>query len=425
MRMRPATGRTNPATARNAVVLPEPDGSMIAMISPGSVFEVGAKGAEVVAEVDGIAAGNAAPIFGTALRIGGADAQGAEATAGRHRNRDQIHPLQAHHPASRLAGDAPAAATHHPARLLTGPTAACYGVRRQGIVVPVTASPSAAAVRSHYQFYLLHPCKSNRHSIPAMGLIPSPTVLSTDEMGRVAPPIFTSVGKDGVNAPGDVFVVQSLLNDRLPKPHAPVTVTGVVDVGTLLAIENYQAAVMGTYPPSGRVDPGSTTYYSLAAHPLIDEKAEAHVGHYGELPPLVIEAAEASQKHWQVPASVTLAQWALESAWGAAMPPGSNNPFGIKAVGNQPAVTSPTYEVVNGETITVTVNFRVFSSVGEAFDEHGRLIATNPIYGPAMQAKQDPDAFAEALVGVYATDPDYGTKLKWLIRNYNLRNYGR
>ena len=70
-----------------------------------------------------------------------------------------------------------------------------------------------------------------------MGLIPSPTILSQDEMGRVAPPIFTSVGRGALNAPGDVFVIQSLLNDRLPKPHAPVAVTGTADVGTTLALK--------------------------------------------------------------------------------------------------------------------------------------------------------------------------------------------
>src|SRR5262249_19663340 len=49
-----------------------------------------------------------------------------------------------------------------------------------------------------------------------VGLIPSPTILSVDEMGRIAPPIFGSVGRGGTNAPGDVFIIQSLLNDRLP-----------------------------------------------------------------------------------------------------------------------------------------------------------------------------------------------------------------
>jgi hypothetical protein len=258
-----------------------------------------------------------------------------------------------------------------------------------------------------------------------MGLIPSPTILSQDEMGRVAPPIFTSVGRGALNAPGDVFVVQSLLNDRLPKPHAPVAVTGVADVGTTLAIENYQAAIMKMNPPTGRVDPGSATYYSLAARPLVDAQAAAIVGHYGELPPPVIEAAEASQKRWSVPAPVSLAQWVVESAWGASMPPGSNNPFGIKAVENQPAVETETHEVVNGETIAITAKFRVFLSIAVAFDEHGRLLASSSHYTTAMQQKDNPEAFADALTGVYATDPDYGMKLKWVMQNYNLETYGR
>jgi flagellum-specific peptidoglycan hydrolase FlgJ len=182
---------------------------------------------------------------------------------------------------------------------------------------------------------------------------------------------------------------------------------------------------MGINPPTGRVDPGSTTYYSLAAHPLIDEKTLAHVAHYGELPPPVIDAAEASQKHWRVPAPVTLAQWALESAWGAAMPPGSNNPFGIKATGNQPAVESPTREVINGENVTVSAHFRMFDSLVQAFDEHGRLLATAPVYGVAMKQAANPEAFADALTGVYATDPNYGTTLKWVMENYGLSRYDR
>jgi flagellum-specific peptidoglycan hydrolase FlgJ len=244
-------------------------------------------------------------------------------------------------------------------------------------------------------------------------------------MGRVAPPIFTSVGRGGVNVPGDVFVVQSLLNDRLPKPHTPIPITGIDDVGTTLAIETYQAAIMGMNPPSGRVDPGSTTYYSLAAHPLVEAQSLTIVGHYGEFPASVIEAAEESQKRWSVPAAVTLAQWVIESAWGAAMPPGSNNPFGIKAVANQPAVESRTNEVVKGETVTITARFRAFPTIAAAFGEHGRLLATNASYTVAMQQKQNPDAFADALTGVYATDPEYGAKLKWVIQNFDLEKYGR
>ncbi len=258
-----------------------------------------------------------------------------------------------------------------------------------------------------------------------VGLVPSPTVLSVDQMGRIAPPIFTSVGQGGANTPGDVFVVQSLLNDRLPQPHAPVPVTGVADIGTTLAIEAYQAVVMKMTPPTGRVDPGSPTYYSLAARPLVENLPPPSVGRFGEIPPDVIASAVASEKRWDVPASVTLAQWAVESAWGAAMPPGSNNPFGIKAVADQPAVDSPTREVLNGENVTVTAKFRVFDSISQAFDEHGRLLATSPAYKTAMKQASNAEAFADALTGVYATDPNYGLTLKWVIENYGLTRYDR
>jgi Mannosyl-glycoprotein endo-beta-N-acetylglucosaminidase len=258
-----------------------------------------------------------------------------------------------------------------------------------------------------------------------MGLVPSPTVLSVDEMGRIAPPIFTSVGRGGTNAPGDVFVIQSLLNDRLPKPHAPVPVSGVDDVGTTLAIETYQAVFLQMMPPSGRVDPGSPTYYALAARPLVENAPPLSVGHFGQVPSEVAAAAVASHSRWTVPASVTVAQWAVESAWGASMPPGSNNPFGIKAVGDQPAVESPTREVINGENVVVTARFRAFDSLTQAFDEHGRLLATATPYKDAMKQKDNPEAFADALTGVYATDPNYGFTLKWVMENYGLSQYDR
>ena len=258
-----------------------------------------------------------------------------------------------------------------------------------------------------------------------MPLAPSTHVLTTDEMGRIAPPIITSVGQDAVNSPGDVFVIQSLLNDRLPKPHSPVAVTGVADPGTILAIEAFQAVVMNMNPPTGHVDPASTTYYALAARPLVDEKPAptVHFGHVGLVPPEVVEAAVASRRKWNVPAEITLAQWVVESAWGAAMPPDSNNPFGIKALPSQDAVESLTREVINGETKYIVARFRKFESLAEAFDLHGRLLAVGAPYKIAMTLTADPEAFADALTGVYATDPKYGYTLKWVINNYGFKQY--
>ena len=259
-----------------------------------------------------------------------------------------------------------------------------------------------------------------------MALVPSPTVLSTDEMGRVAPPIMTSVGHDAINSPADVFVIQSLLNERLPKPHTPVAVTGIADPGLDLAIRAYQAVVMGMNPPTGHIAPGSDTYYSLAARPLVQQVTPTvRFGRIGIVPPDVLAAAIASRLRWRVPASVTLAQWVVESAWGASMPPESNNPFGIKAIGSQPAVESGTREVVNGSDVFIRARFRRFENLEEAFDQHGRLLATNRVYGAAMQFADDPEAFADALTGVYATDPKYGYTLRWVINTYGFKQHDR
>jgi len=37
-----------------------------------------------------------------------------------------------------------------------------------------------------------------------------------------------------------------------------------------------------------------------------------------------------------------------------------------------------------------------------------------------MKLADDPEAFADALTGVYATDPEYGMTLKWVMRSYGL-----
>ena len=146
-------------------------------------------------------------------------------------------------------------------------------------------------------------------------------------------------------------------------------------------------------------------------------------GHVGIIPPELIDAAKASQQRWRVPTSITLAQWIVESAWGSAMPPDSNNPFGIKALPSQPAVETETREVIDGKDVVMTARFRRFESLSEAFDQHGMLLSTASPYQAAMTLVLDPDRFADALTGVYATDPQYGATLKWVIESYNLKQY--
>jgi flagellum-specific peptidoglycan hydrolase FlgJ len=139
----------------------------------------------------------------------------------------------------------------------------------------------------------------------------------------------------------------------------------------------------------------------------------------------VIAAAQNAERTWGIPASVSLAQWALESGWGKHMPPGSNNCFGMKArVGKgDKLVTVPTREVIGGRSVVVNAPFRVFATIADAFLAHGELLARAPVYAGARAHLPDAIAFAMALTGVYATDPKYGQLLLSIIRGSSMLQY--
>ncbi|MGN4068566.1 glycoside hydrolase family 73 protein, partial [Burkholderia gladioli] len=145
-------------------------------------------------------------------------------------------------------------------------------------------------------------------------------------------------------------------------------------------------------------------------------------------PAEVIEAAQAAQAKWRIPASISLAQWALESGFGHHLPAGSNNPFGIKANKQDLAsgnyVNAMTSEFVNGKEIRIPQPFRKFPSLNEAFDFHGQLLATGRAYAEARSKIPDAHEFAKALDHHYATDPNYSKKLIGnYIDPYNLTQY--
>lgn len=132
-------------------------------------------------------------------------------------------------------------------------------------------------------------------------------------------------------------------------------------------------------------------------------------------------AAKAAQAETGIPASVQLAQWALESGWGVHQP--GNNPFGIKAMPGYTSEMLPTHEYRHGHMVTETDPFAVFPTVNEAFMVHARLLQHAACYAPARAALPDVFAFAEALTGVYATDPHYGFLLGHIIRSSELTQY--
>jgi flagellum-specific peptidoglycan hydrolase FlgJ len=103
----------------------------------------------------------------------------------------------------------------------------------------------------------------------------------------------------------------------------------------------------------------------------------------------------------------------------------ANNYFGIKARDGEPFVMMPTTEFVKGKAVKVQQPFRKYESMAECFSDHARLICNRmsngkKIYAKALSTPNDPIAFANALTGIYATDPQYGAKLVSIMKDRGL-----
>ena len=135
--------------------------------------------------------------------------------------------------------------------------------------------------------------------------------------------------------------------------------------------------------------------------------------------------AQLAMHKWLVPASVTLAQWTAESAWGLSqLARRANNFFGIKAVQGQEYMEFSTREVVRGRSVMELADFARYPSPIESFDAHGKLLATLTRYQPAMRVRQDIAAFcAQLYIDGYSTEPEYADRLLTLIREHNLTRY--
>jgi hypothetical protein len=129
--------------------------------------------------------------------------------------------------------------------------------------------------------------------------------------------------------------------------------------------------------------------------------------------PEAVQAAIRTQAKYGVPIDVTLAQFGLESGFGRQMPKGSNNPFGIHARAGQDFVMGMDWDA-SGKR--VPTKFAKYASLDDAFEAHGKLLATGSAYAEARKHLNDPMAYADALTGHYATDPLYGSKLKSFMR---------
>jgi flagellum-specific peptidoglycan hydrolase FlgJ len=142
------------------------------------------------------------------------------------------------------------------------------------------------------------------------------------------------------------------------------------------------------------------------------------------LDPTIVQAAQQAAKSTGVPASISLAQFALESAWGTKIT-GTNNYFGIKAVKGQPFTEVWTHEFLNGKMVEEQQPFANYATPLDAFVAHGRLLSEDTRYASFMTHVRigDIEGACNALTGVYATDPNYGQVVYHVIEADDLEQY--
>lgn len=127
-----------------------------------------------------------------------------------------------------------------------------------------------------------------------------------------------------------------------------------------------------------------------------------------------------------VPLSVTIAQAALESAWGeSGLTKNGNALFGIKAgkswTGKR--YTTRTTEVQSGNTISITTDFRAYDSWAESIIDHDDFLRRNARYAKVLECDNGYDAADALQTAGYATDPYYAHKLQSIISQYGLSKY--
>jgi flagellum-specific peptidoglycan hydrolase FlgJ len=131
--------------------------------------------------------------------------------------------------------------------------------------------------------------------------------------------------------------------------------------------------------------------------------------------------AQAIQQKYGVPASIVIAQAALETGWGEKVK--GNNYFGVKAGDSWKGdrVDVATHEYVNGKRVALTDSFRAYGSLKESVTNYGQMLARSARYASVVTSGGDAYDIAEGLHDAgYATDPKYADKLKDIISQNNL-----
>lgn len=132
--------------------------------------------------------------------------------------------------------------------------------------------------------------------------------------------------------------------------------------------------------------------------------------------PEVIKLAQESQAKYGVPASVTLAQYATESAYGKSwLAQNANNYFGMMASKSS-----------SNKIYRTDRYWQVHESMADSFDKHGQLLASSTYSGATAGVTNAYD-YIDAIAPIYAPESDGNSGIasiwKNIIDQNNLTQY--
>lgn len=133
----------------------------------------------------------------------------------------------------------------------------------------------------------------------------------------------------------------------------------------------------------------------------------------------VINLAQQTETKYGVPASVTLAQYAVESGYGTSgLATKANNYFGITGKN----YSTGKYIMMNGRS------WASYDSMAASFDDHGRLLTTSR-YTNAHKNTTNAYQYVDAIAEIYAPSSDgnngYASLVKQVISENNLTQYDK
>lgn len=127
-------------------------------------------------------------------------------------------------------------------------------------------------------------------------------------------------------------------------------------------------------------------------------------------------------RNYDLPASVCIAQGALESGWGR-YTIGQFNLFGRKWNGVANYIEVETEEFYDGKWQTMIGKFQDYDSLAAAVEDWCILITVESVYAPCLEYRKEIEKFVGILGSIYATDPEYAAKVLSTIAANDLTDY--